>query len=58
MQLLTLSETWIKQDVSDGEYEIPAYKLFRKYRDGKILQIYKFHMLLVFLLLKQIIRSA
>ena len=32
LQLLTLSETWIKQDISDGD-ETPGYKLFRKDRD-------------------------
>ena len=25
-----MSETWIKQDVSDVKYAIPGYKLFRK----------------------------
>ena len=34
LQLLTLSKAWIKQDISDGEYKIPGYKLFRKDRDG------------------------
>ena len=32
LQLLTLSETWIKQDISDSD-ETPGYKLFRKDRD-------------------------
>ena len=35
IHLLTLSETWVKRDASDGEFEIPGYKLFRKDRDGK-----------------------
>ena len=34
IQLITLSETWIKPDRSDSEYEIPGYGLFRKDRKG------------------------
>ncbi|PFX12745.1 hypothetical protein AWC38_SpisGene23247 [Stylophora pistillata] len=34
IQIITLSETWIKADRSDSEYEIPGYKLFRKDRKG------------------------
>ena len=35
LQILTLSETWAKRDLSDGELDIPGYKLFRKDRDGR-----------------------
>ena len=35
IQLVTLSETWLKRDVGDGEFKIPGYRLFRKDRDGK-----------------------
>ena len=34
IHLLTLIETWLKQDTSDGEYDIPGYRLYRKDRDG------------------------
>ncbi|XP_048582992.1 uncharacterized protein LOC5512908 isoform X1 [Nematostella vectensis] len=34
IHLLTLSETWIKEGASDGEFEIPGYRLFRKDRKG------------------------
>ena len=34
LQILTLSETWAKRDLSGGELDIPGYKLFRKDRDG------------------------
>ena len=34
IQIITLSETWIKADRSDSEYEIPGYRLFRKDRKG------------------------
>ena len=30
IHLLTLSETWVKRDASDGEFEIPGYKLFKR----------------------------
>ena len=35
LHILALSETWLKSDVSDGEYEIPGYRLFRKDRVGR-----------------------
>ena len=35
LQTWTLSETWAKRDLSDGEFGIPGYKLFRKGRDGR-----------------------
>ena len=34
IQIITLSETWIKADMIDSEYEIPGYRLFRKDREG------------------------
>ena len=34
IQLLTLSETWIKPEIPDKEYEIPGYMLFRKDREA------------------------
>ena len=34
LQILTLSETWVKRDLSGGELDISGYKLFRKDRDG------------------------
>ena len=35
IQIITLSETWIKPDRSDSEYELPGYRLFRKRRHGQ-----------------------
>ena len=35
LQILTLLETWAKWDLSDGELDIPGYKLFRKDKDGR-----------------------
>ena len=35
IQLVTLSETWLKRDVGDGEFKIPGYRLCRKDRDAK-----------------------
>ena len=35
IQLITLSETWLKSDKSDSELEIAGYRLFRKDRKGK-----------------------
>ena len=34
IQIITLSETWIKPDRNDSEYELPGYRLFRKDRKG------------------------
>ncbi len=34
IQLLMLSETWIKSETPDKEYEIPGYMLFRKDREA------------------------
>ena len=34
IQLIILSETWLKPDATDKEYEIPGYKLFRKDREA------------------------
>ena len=34
IQIITLSEIWIKPDRSGSEYEIPGYRLFRKDRKG------------------------
>ena len=34
IQIITLSETWIKPDRNDSEYELPGYRLFRKDRNG------------------------
>ena len=35
IQLVTLSETWLKRDVGDGEFKIPGYRLCTKDRDAK-----------------------
>ena len=29
-----MSETWLKQETSDEEYDIPGYRLYRKDRNG------------------------
>ena len=34
IHLLTLSETWLKEDVGNGECDIPGYRLYRKDRKG------------------------
>ena len=34
IQLITLSESWLKPDRSDSEFEISGYRLFRKDRKG------------------------
>ena len=34
IQLLTLSETWVKPEIPDREHEIPGYMLFRKDREA------------------------
>lgn len=35
IQLLTFSETWAHEDMTDAEFEIPGYQIFRRDRGMK-----------------------
>ena len=39
IQLLTLSETWLKQETSEGEHDIPGYRLYYFRKIIKIIEM-------------------